>query len=68
MLFLKRVYQFEIISKIRYQLKNIPIEKSFLNPFLKDYIFESGGGAVLLLWANTFSPFGMNRQKRILGE
>jgi hypothetical protein len=24
------------------------------------------GGAVLLLWANTFSPFGMNRQKRIL--
>jgi hypothetical protein len=21
-------------------------------------------GAVLLLWANTFSPFGMNRQKR----
>jgi hypothetical protein len=23
-----------------------------------------GGGAVLLLWANTFSPFGMNRQKR----
>jgi hypothetical protein len=32
---------------------------------LKDYIFEIGGGAVLLLWANTFSPFGMNRQKRI---
>jgi hypothetical protein len=28
--------------------------------------FEIGGGAVLLLWANTFSPFGMNRQKRIL--
>jgi hypothetical protein len=23
-----------------------------------------GGGAVLLLWALTFSPFGMNRQKR----
>jgi hypothetical protein len=33
---------------------------------LKDYIFEIGGGVVLLLWANTFSPFGMNRQKRIL--
>jgi hypothetical protein len=33
---------------------------------LKGYIFEIGGGAVLLLWANTFSPFGMNRQKRIL--
>jgi hypothetical protein len=29
---------------------------------LKDYIFKIGGGAVLLLWANTFSPFGMNRQ------
>jgi hypothetical protein len=33
---------------------------------LKDYIFEIRGGAVLLLWANTFSPFGMDRQKRIL--
>jgi hypothetical protein len=43
------------------------LKKSFLNPNLKDYIFEIiGGGAVLLLWANTFSPFGMNRQKRIL--
>jgi hypothetical protein len=35
---------------IRYQLKNF-----FLN-------FEIGGGAVLLLWANTLSPFGINRQ------
>jgi hypothetical protein len=26
--------------------------------------FEIGGGAVLLLWALIFSPFGMNRQKR----
>jgi hypothetical protein len=33
---------------------------------LKDFFCEIGGGAVLLLWANTFSPFGMNRQKRIL--
>jgi hypothetical protein len=33
---------------------------------LKDYIFEIGGGAVLLLWANTFSPFGMNHRKQIL--
>jgi hypothetical protein len=36
---------------------------------VKDYIFESfeiGGGAVLLLWANTLFPFGMNRQKRML--
>jgi hypothetical protein len=24
------------------------------------------GGAILLLWANIFSPFGMNRQKWIL--
>jgi hypothetical protein len=29
-------------------------------------IFNWGGGAVLLLWAHTFSPFGMNRQKQIL--
>jgi hypothetical protein len=36
-------------------LRIIPIEKLFL---------KLGGGAVLLLWANTFSPFGMNRQKR----
>jgi hypothetical protein len=33
---------------------------------LKDYIFEIGGGAVLLLWANILSPFGMNRQKLML--
>jgi hypothetical protein len=38
--------------------KNIQIER------LKK--IEIGGGAVLLLWANTFSPFGMNRQKQIL--
>jgi hypothetical protein len=44
----------------------IPIEKPSFNTNLKDFIFEIGGGAVLLLWANTFSPFGMNRQKRIL--
>jgi hypothetical protein len=55
------VYQFEIISKIKYQLENSSFEKSFLNT-----IFEIGGGAVLLFWASTFSPFGMNRQKRRL--
>jgi hypothetical protein len=33
---------------------------------LRTFILKLGGGAVLLLWANTFSPFGMNRQKRIL--
>jgi hypothetical protein len=32
----------------------------------KKHSLKLGGGAVLLLWANTFSPFGMNRQKRIL--
>jgi hypothetical protein len=48
-------------------IKNkILIEKPSFNTNLKDYIFEIGGGAVLLLWANTFSPFGMNHQKRIL--
>jgi hypothetical protein len=30
--------------------------KNFFWYPLKDYIFEIGGGAVLLLWANTFSP------------
>jgi hypothetical protein len=56
----------EGIPILKLYIKKIPIEKSFLNTNLKDYIFEIGGGAVLLLWANTFSPFGMNRQKRIL--
>jgi hypothetical protein len=48
---LKRLYQFE--NSIKYK---IPIEKPSFNTTLKDYIFEIGGGAVLLLWANTFSP------------
>ena len=38
----------------------MPIEKFFQK------LFEIGGGAVLLLWANTFSPFGINRKKRSL--
>jgi hypothetical protein len=42
----------------RYRLKNL-----FLTQIFEKKI---GGGAVLLLWANTFSPFGINRQKRIL--
>jgi hypothetical protein len=38
------------------------MENFFLN-------FEiGGGGAVLLLWANILSPFGINRQKRRLCE
>jgi hypothetical protein len=47
-----------------YQNK-IPIEKLLLIPIERLY-FEISGGAVLLLWANTFSPFGMNRQKQML--
>jgi hypothetical protein len=58
---LKGLYQFENSIK-----NKISIEKPSFNTNLKDYIFEIGGGAVLLLWANTFSPFGMNHQKRIL--
>ena len=54
-------------TNFQISIKNkILIEKPSFNTNLKDYIFEIGGGAVLLLWANTFSPFGMNRQKRIL--
>jgi hypothetical protein len=54
-------------TNFKISIKNkILIEKPSFNTNLKDYIFEIGGGAVLLLWANTFSPFGMNRQKRIL--
>jgi hypothetical protein len=40
-----------------------PFEQS---KFEKLHFLKFGGGAVLLLWAHTFSPFGMNRQKRIL--
>jgi hypothetical protein len=57
------LYQFEILSKIRYRLKNHQLKNLFLTQILK-----IGGGVILLLWANTFSPFGMNRQKRILCE
>jgi hypothetical protein len=59
--FKKGLYQFENSIK-----NKILIEKPSFNTNLKDYIFEIGGGAVLLLWANTFFPFGMNCQKRIL--
>jgi hypothetical protein len=51
-----KCYFLPLLNIIRYQLKN----SSFQN------LLKMGGGAVLLLWANTFSPFGMNRQKRIL--
>jgi hypothetical protein len=48
---LKGLYQVENSIK-----NKISIEKPSFNTNLKDYIFEIGGGAVLLLWANTFSP------------
>jgi hypothetical protein len=59
---------FEEVVLIWNSIKNkIPIEKSpFEESFLNLNFLKIGGGAVLLLWANTFSPFGMNRQKRIL--
>jgi hypothetical protein len=44
---------------MKYIKNSIPFENFFKN-------FEIGGGAVPLLWDNTFSPFGMNRQKRML--
>jgi hypothetical protein len=49
-------------TNLKYIKNKIPIWKLLL------IFFEIGGGAVLLLWADTFSPFGMNRQKWILCE
>jgi hypothetical protein len=48
-----------IWKRCRYQLKNLWI----YNKIYQFENFEIDGGAVLLLWANTLSPFGMNRQK-----
>jgi hypothetical protein len=42
-----------------------PFENTLRYQF-ENFILKFVGGAVLLLWANTFSPFGMNRQKRML--
>ena len=36
--------------------------------FISKILKLLGGGAVLLLWANTLSPFGINRKKRRLCE
>jgi hypothetical protein len=59
---LKRVVPIWNSIKNKISIEKSPIEKSVLNSkFLK-----IDGGAVLLLWANTFSPFGMNRQKQML--
>jgi hypothetical protein len=52
---------------LNYIKNKIPIGKFIISKKLfLTQILKIGGGAVLLLWANTFSPFGMNRQKRIL--
>jgi hypothetical protein len=59
---LKGLYQFKNPIKNKILIEKKP---SF-NTNWKDYIFEIGGGVVLLLWANTFSPFGMNRQNGYL--
>ena len=48
--------QIEILFSPPFELNKIPIEKYSWE------VFEIGGGAVLLLWALTLSPFGMNRQ------
>jgi hypothetical protein len=48
---------------LKYINNKIPIE-NFISKILKFL----GGGAVLLLWANTLFPFGINRQKRRLCE
>ena len=50
-----KYYSLPLLNTIGYQL---------INTLGKHEVFEIGGGAVLLLWALTFSPFGMNRQKR----
>jgi len=51
-----KYYFLPLLNTIGYQM---------IKTFGKHFEF-GGGGAVLLLWAHTFSPFGMNRQKRIL--
>jgi hypothetical protein len=54
------IYHFEILLSPPFEHNRVPIDKIFA----KHKVFEIGGGAVLLLWAHIFSPFGMNRQKR----
>jgi hypothetical protein len=53
-----KYYFLPLLNTTRYQFEIYQLK---IISFLK-----LGGGAVLLLWANIFSPFGMNRQKRIL--
>jgi hypothetical protein len=51
---------------LNYIKNKIPIEKLQIEESFFTQNFEIGGDLVRLLWANTFSPFGMNHQKRIL--
>jgi hypothetical protein len=47
--------------------ENIPIENQHTNlKYINFKIFD--GGAIRLLWANTLSPFDINRQKWRLCE
>jgi hypothetical protein len=50
-----KIYQLKKLLIIRYQLE----KQTFVN--IISNFFEVGC-AVLLLWANTFSPFGINHQ------
>jgi hypothetical protein len=62
------------LNKIRLLVlkRVLPIERRLTIPIWKILtnwvliFFKIGGGAVLLLWAKTFSPFGINRQKQSL--
>ena len=54
----------KILLSPPFEHNEMPIWKSY--QLKNSLVLKFGGGAVLLLWANTFSPFGMNRQKRIL--
>jgi hypothetical protein len=58
-----KIYQLKKLLITRYQLKKQTFVKTKKIIILK--IFKVGG-AVLLLWAKYFSPFGINRQKRSL--
>jgi hypothetical protein len=55
-----------LLDNFEVQKNRIPIEKCIISkPFLNSN-FENWWWCGPFAWANTFSPFGMNRQKRIL--
>jgi hypothetical protein len=62
------ISNFEILLFFFFEHNKIPIwNLSIENHTNWKTLLKLGGGAILfLLCANTFSPFGMNRQKRIL--